>query len=348
MLLGRRSEARSHPDVSDAPVHWREVYVDPGSGGGFIRRLLIVGLLVAIVWPFLNIIVTTLLFPPPYSANYTRGYYSRSWAPLEEFQERTKVWACAVIGGLSMILLLRATARGASAVAGERDRDTWVSLLGTPLTAREILWGKWAGCVWGQRGLMYLLAAVWVVAMLTGSVNPLTLAPSVAVLAAYLYGFAWLGILCSVRARNSRVAIARAVPLAIFLGGGYWIVMWCCSVGIGIAGRRPGNGDGLVYITAFIAGITPPVVLAGLPAVDFRFLKELNGRGATAFGSLVFGGAVGALVWALLAGLWREQALVLLSEEANRHPDEQPLFTKPTSAPPRAGPPGNSGTSAPN
>ena len=40
---------------------------------------------------------------------------------------------------------------GASAIAGERDRDTWTSLVCTPLTVREILYGKWAGCVLGQK-----------------------------------------------------------------------------------------------------------------------------------------------------------------------------------------------------
>ena len=52
LVLGRRTAARRHPPVSDRPVFWREIYVDPGSRGGFLRRLLILGLLAAVVLPF--------------------------------------------------------------------------------------------------------------------------------------------------------------------------------------------------------------------------------------------------------------------------------------------------------
>jgi ABC-type transport system involved in multi-copper enzyme maturation permease subunit len=270
---------------------------------------------------------------------------------VKELQSRTQVWVCAVTGGLGVLMLLRATARGASAVAGERDRDTWASLLATPLTAREILWGKWAGCVWGQRGLMYLLGAVWTVGVLTGSVNPFALAFTAVALAAYLNAFAWLGIRCSVIARTSRVALTRAVPLALFLAGGFWIVLGGCCAGIGIAGggtRYLGAVDGLVYITSFITGTTPAFVLAGLPALDAELLKDMtdNSRGAGIFASLVLGGVVGAVGWTLLAALWSNWARAQLEDKTNRHAEERASVTTPTPTPPRAGPPGSSGTSA--
>src|SRR5205814_729424 len=102
---------------------------------------------------------------------------------------------------------------GAGAIAGEKDRDTWTSLLATPLGTHEILVGKCYGCVFGQRDAMYLLAAVWAVGVLTMSVNPFAVALAAGALAIYLVAFAWLGIACSVTARNTRTAIARAVPL---------------------------------------------------------------------------------------------------------------------------------------
>jgi ABC-type transport system involved in multi-copper enzyme maturation permease subunit len=339
LVLGRRTEARKHPPVGDSPVFWREVYVDPGSGGGFLRRLLILALFAAVVLPFLNIVTDVWFSQRSYSS------YRYSLDPWKEFHQRTRNWVCGVTCGLGMLMLLRATARGASAVAGERDRDTWASLLATPLTAREILWGKWAGCVWGQRGLMYLLAGVWAVGLFTGSVNPFMLVPTVVALAAYLNGFAWLGLRYSVKARNSRVAIARAVPLAIFLGGGFWVILGCCAFGIGNAG---GGRQGFLYIGAFAAGITPPFVLAGAPAVDFEVLRDIgrHGEAMAAFSSLVCGGVLGALGWTLLAGFWSQEALSIFAKETNRRADELPQATPPIPGPPRAGPPGSSGTAA--
>jgi hypothetical protein len=247
-------------------------------------------------------------------------------------------------------MLLRATARGASSVAGERDRDTWISLLATPLTAREILWGKWAGCVLGQRGLMILLASVWAIGVVTVSVNPVFLAIVILAFAAYFNAFAWLGIWFSVRARNSRLAIARAVPLAIFLGGGYWIVLGCCCAGIGLSGGRGGDGEVLSTVAAFVAGATPPVVLAGGPAVDSELLRDINrtSRGQGVFGALVLGTATSAVLWSLFARFWFNESLAAFVKETNRSRDELPATTRPTPVPPWIDPPGTSETAEPS
>src|SRR5262245_4243686 len=66
--LGQRIEAleHQHPPVSDRPVWWREV--DLGTGGGVLRRLLMLGLLIAVFWPFVKIVRSAF--------GITRGGYS--------------------------------------------------------------------------------------------------------------------------------------------------------------------------------------------------------------------------------------------------------------------------------
>src|SRR5207302_1592169 len=123
--LGKRTEARPHPPVGDHPVYWREVWVDPGSSPGVIRRLLAVGVVCAVVFPFLSIVVNTLIWSPPST-------------PRREFQEGTKAWVCAVTVLLGGLMMLRAAVRGAGAIAGERDRDTWTRLLATPPDPPEV------------------------------------------------------------------------------------------------------------------------------------------------------------------------------------------------------------------
>jgi ABC-type transport system involved in multi-copper enzyme maturation permease subunit len=319
-LLGRRTEARQHPPVGDAPVLWREVHVDPGSGSGIVQRLFVFGILVAIVIPLLAILHDTLVM-----SNYSVGRYRQDeWY---YFHERIRVWVCAVTGGLGSIMLLRATVRGAAALAGERDRDTWVSLLSTPLSTREILHGKWVGCILGQRGTMYLLAAVWAVGVLTGSVAALTLIPAGVALASYLTAFAWLGLRCSVTARNARVAIARAVPAAIFLGGGYWFFLGFCCFGIGARGA----GEAVAYATAGVVGVTPPFVLGGLPALDSEVLHDMNRsrQAISILATMMCSGVVGVAGWFFLGRMWAETTQTLFDAEANRTADDgrAPLAT---------------------
>ena len=318
--LGRRTEARPHPPVSDAPVHWREVYVDPGSGSGIVQRLFVLGVLAAIVLPFLGIVYDAL------RRSDNAYYYGYSRGPWYYFHAQTQVWVCAVTCGLGIIMLLRATVRGASALAGERDRDTWVSLLSTPLSTREILHGKWAGCVWGQRGTMYLLVSVWAVGVFTGAVNPIPLVLVAVALGVYLTAFAWLGLRCSVTARNARVAIARAIPAAVFLGGGFWFFLGCCCVGM----RGAGDGEALAYVAAGISGVTPAFVLAGLPALDAEVLRTAHARGIATIATALCSCVVGLAGWFALAGGWRQQTLDLFDAEANRTGSDRGALALPT------------------
>jgi ABC-type transport system involved in multi-copper enzyme maturation permease subunit len=313
-VMARRTEARTHPPVSDQPVLWREVHTDPG--GGLVHRLFVVGVLAAIVLPFCGIVYDTLLS--------SRYYYRTYRGPWYYFREQVQVWVCAVTCGLGIIMMLRATLRGAAAVAGERDRDTWTSLICTPLSTREILHGKWAGCLWGQRDAMYLLGAVWVVGILTVSVSPITLAAAAGVLWVYLGAFAWLGMRCSATARNTRIAIARAVPTAIFLGGGFWFFVVCCC----IAAPMRGASDGPEYILAAIAGITPPVVLAGLPALDSEVF-DLPRRGLGPIYTALLSAVAGGVGWFFLGNLWSESARDAFNVEANRTEPKPPEPRRP-------------------
>ena len=322
--LAHRTEARPHPPVSDQPVLWREVYVDPGSTSGLVSRLFAIVLLAAIVLPFLGIVYDAL----SYDARARARFYGYTYSAWYYFKERIQVWVCLVTAGLGIIMMLRATIRGASAVAGERDRDTWISLLSTPLSTRDILYGKWAGCVWGQRGLMYLLGGVWAIGVLTVSVTFIPLVFAAGALWVYLTTCAWLGIRCSVTARNTRAAISRAVPIAIFVGGGYWFFLGCCCMGIGFRG----GGEAIANLGGFVLGATPPFVLGGLPAVDAELFEHLGRRDASMFLAMLVGGVVGIGGWFGAGRALQAQSQEMFDVEANRTRSEQ----RPALTPPRA------------
>ena len=306
---GRRTEARTHPEVTDHPVAWREVYVEPGSNSGVLRaflRFIVVGV---IAWTFFNVVTSTLL-----DTRYAT-YGKDSW---QDFQERTKAWVCGVTGVLGTLLLLGATVRGAGCVAGEKDRDTWTNLLTTPLTVREILAGKWWGCVWGQRHAYYLLGGVWLVGMATGSVNPISLVLTAIAFAVYLTAFAWLGIACSANPRTARAAITRAVPQAILYGGGFWLFLGCCCLGGALGGPAGALGEAIGHLAAFIAGFTPAAVLGGLPAVDDEVLNRRGSGPDSYMFATAVGVIFGTMTWCFAALSLRDKAHERMATDANR------------------------------
>jgi hypothetical protein len=196
--------------------------------------------------------------------------------------------------------------------------------MATPLTCREILYGKWWGCIWGQRGALILLVSVWAVGVLTGSANPYMLALDAVALVVYLAAFAAIGLRCSVSARSARIAIARAVPLAILAGGGFWLPLFCCGMIMSLSAR--GSGEPLGHIAAFIAGGTPPFLLTALAAVDFKAINAMmNPRNGdnVAFFSVSCGAVIGTAGWALAAAGLLGATHAALKKEANRQAAER-------------------------
>jgi ABC-type transport system involved in multi-copper enzyme maturation permease subunit len=302
-LFDRRTSARKHPPVGNDPVRWREIHVEPGSSGGVLRQLLTVAVLAAVILPFLWICMSSFPF---WAFGLHVSPYSNDF---EIFHGMVRVWVATVTGGLGMLMLLRASIRGATAVTGERERDTWVSLLATPLTPAAILRGKWAGCVWGQRRGMYLLGAVWAAGVLTGATNPIAVWLTGALFVVYLRTFAWLGLCCSITAQNSRTAIARAVTLALFMGGGFWIVL-----GFLIVATGGFQGFGAL----FFAGWTPAVILAGLPLLEFSSVNPHDPLRETIIIVACCGLAVGTLAWWFVEHLSSRWALIWFKREIHR------------------------------
>ena len=87
---------------------------------------------------------------------------------------------------LAMGFVVTTLSYGAAGVVGERQRDTWLGLLATPLTGRDVVRGKSLGALWRSRTTVAALLGLWTVGLAAGAVHPL----------GYLTALAWLAASC--------------------------------------------------------------------------------------------------------------------------------------------------------
>jgi hypothetical protein len=124
-------------------------------------------------------------------------------------------------GLLDFLYVLMVAGAAAECLVVERERETWLGLIATPLTGWEILRAKMLGAVWKTRMLGFLLLAFWVVGLLAGAVHPLGFLAALVGTGVSCWFLAALGVSASLRSRDRGEAINKAlVPLMLFLCAG--------------------------------------------------------------------------------------------------------------------------------
>jgi ABC-type transport system involved in multi-copper enzyme maturation permease subunit len=125
---------------------------------------------------------------------------------------------------IACLLLLGVAVRAAGSFSGERDRQTLVSLLCTPLRAREILGAKWLGSVLVGRLIWVYLLAIWLAALFTGGLHPAALPLLVAAWFCYAAFLASLGLYFSVVSRTSLRATVWTLVTVLGTCIGPWLL----------------------------------------------------------------------------------------------------------------------------
>jgi ABC-type transport system involved in multi-copper enzyme maturation permease subunit len=258
--IAKEKRAREHVACGNDPMFWKEVFVESGRIRG-MGRWFAGFVLIAIVfaWP-------VLIFGFSY---FDQNYNFTGWTPnnYSRFAEAMSIWVRIATGGLSFLIMLGAATRAASTITSEKDRDTWITLVSTPLETWSILLGKWWGAVLGVRLLVYLLVAVWISGVLVGSTIAVMLIPAAIQLAIYTAFFGWLGVFVSCTARTTLIASIRVMMVGLFLTGGYWIVaLFCCFLPLGIMNVK---GDEIELFGVSLLSFWPPFVMGWLPLEKF-------------------------------------------------------------------------------
>jgi ABC-type transport system involved in multi-copper enzyme maturation permease subunit len=134
-------------------------------------------------------------------------------------------WLRFVTALIGTILMIGTACAAASGLTSEREDDTWISLISTPLTASEIVLAKMFGAFWGMRLLLVLWLGFLFTGVVLGAIHPFGLAAEVVTTAAFIGFGCALGTFYSLRARNSARALTATIGTLILLNGVYLLLL---------------------------------------------------------------------------------------------------------------------------
>jgi ABC-type transport system involved in multi-copper enzyme maturation permease subunit len=179
--------------------------------------------------------------------------------------------------------------RAASSIAGERERQTWDSLLTTPLDSNDILYGKWLGSLLSVRWALLWLFLIWGVGVLSGGLYVYTV-PCL-IIAWFLYAacLGFLGLWFSMICRTSLRANFWTLVVTVAIFSGSWLASTYFGTrpvptprrllpGLAISGRPPAGSGITVELPYFgmthlrLDGLSPVRVFGSLafPREDLR------------------------------------------------------------------------------
>lgn len=220
------------PPIGGDPMYWKERY------GGRVSRatrvaavLVVLGVVSGVGYCLYE------LAEPAFSELLAEGYGASGM-----FNDRRVLAGTARVVGafLYALMALGVGVAAASSVAGEREQDTWTSLLTTDLTGGEILRAKLFGAVWSGRWIFAPAALLWLVATAAGGMHPYGLLMELVATAIFTWFAAALGIWFSLTRRNSTRALCWTIGTMLFLNAGYLLLLaWFFNDGWIIAGSTP-------------------------------------------------------------------------------------------------------------
>ena len=225
---------RPRPPVGDDPILWRERYTNRSRGLARLADLLVYFMIAAaIAYP-------TWFFGKPALVEVWKHGYASGSTSLErpEFnlfvrffpnagtdsaadQSRVdfNIFLRFVTVFFSLFVGPTAAGLGADGIIAERSRETWCSLIATPLTGRDILWGKTLATFWRMRLILGTIVMLWILGLIAGAIHPLGFVLSILVLCSWTWFMVAWGMLCAIKARVASVATIPGISFAYLLIG---------------------------------------------------------------------------------------------------------------------------------
>jgi ABC-type Na+ efflux pump permease subunit len=236
------------PRPGRRPLLWKEVWAEPGLTfnwfGKAILLLIVLASFVPAVW---------------LAADFVRRS-GDSWEfTVPQLARPINVWVRVVGTLVACLTLLGVAVRAASSISGERDRQTFDSLLTAPVESNSLLFAKWLGSVLSVRRAWLWLCLVWVLGSATGGLYGPTVPWLLLAWAVYAGFLAVLGLWFSMTCKTTLRATVWTLLSAAALGVGHWYLwmVFCLPLRL--------HEDAFAWVVRFqMYGLTPPLSLAWL------------------------------------------------------------------------------------
>jgi ABC-type transport system involved in multi-copper enzyme maturation permease subunit len=117
----------------------------------------------------------------------------------------------------NVVLWLLTCVVAATAIAQEKESDTWTLLLATPLSGRQIVYGKLAGILWRLKWPALFIAAHYTIFWLNGTLTGFSTAVAVWVILTFNSLWAATGLYLSLKIPKTTVAVVVNLLLGVLL-----------------------------------------------------------------------------------------------------------------------------------
>lgn len=246
----KAARIRRRPAVGRRPVRWKEVYIEGRVKTGWFRFLL--GL----------VLVVLSFVPAVWIALYVLFY---DFNHLHELAEALGWWARIAGTAVVCLTLLNVAIRAAGSITGEQERQTFDALLTSPLTSRDILFGKWLGSILSARGGWIWASSIFAVGVLVQGISVFAVPLLLVAWCSYAAFAAGMGLWFSLYCRTSMRAVVAAVFAAIMISGGHWL-LWTCAIPIALLDGNARWAESIAELLAMYQAFaqTPPITLGAL------------------------------------------------------------------------------------
>jgi ABC-type transport system involved in multi-copper enzyme maturation permease subunit len=233
-LIHRSWRLWPRPPVGDDPILWRERYTNRSRGLARLFDLLVyLGIAAAIAYPtwFFGRPALVEVWNHGYASGLTSDerpefnlfvrFFPNSGTGLAVDQSRIdfNLFLRFITVFLSLFVGPSAAGLGADGIIAERSRETWSSLIATPLTARDILWAKSLATFWRFRLIVGTMVVLWTLGLIAGAIHPLGFVLGMLVLFSWTWFMVAWGMLCAINARVAELATIPGISLAYLLIG---------------------------------------------------------------------------------------------------------------------------------
>jgi ABC-type transport system involved in multi-copper enzyme maturation permease subunit len=311
------------PKVGLNPMVWKEVHAEPGLRIHWFGRIIIVLLV-------LGSFVPVIYFLDDYF-NDMRGWRNSA---AESLAEKMNWWGRLVGAMVGTLLLIGVAVRAAGSITGERDKQTFDSLLTSPLDSNNILFGKWVGSVLCMRRGWIWLGAIYFLTFVCGGVNILGLILVAGAWLVFAAVVSLVGLWASTICRSTMRAAVLTLIMTVLGGGGHWILWMCCMP---LFWSRP-EPKFIEYVVQFhLFALTPPVTLGQLAFRGSELESTQNTwNPAMHIGMALFGlglwSCVAGAMWGLVSNRLRHATLrtrTIEPEEPMPLPRRRPRLKEP-------------------